>query len=185
MPSCAQVRISKNSSSVPQPPGSAMKPSDEFGHHRLPLVHRRDDTKIGETAVRDFLLGERPRDDASHVATAPRATASATAPMSPMRAPPYTRPMPRGELAAQPVGRRSILRSHRRSIRQTHTLASSLRWTASAPCWLGRLTRGSDATNRPPFGGFLRLRRASLARLRPRRPRVTRLINPELASAGQ
>ena len=53
-----------NSSSVPNPPGRAMKPSERLGHHRLALVHRMDDVQGGDAVVRELARDERVRDDA-------------------------------------------------------------------------------------------------------------------------
>ena len=95
MPSCAHVQTSKNSSSVPAPPGMREKPVGEVRHQRLPLVHGGDDAEIvgGRCA--------RPRGPAAPSGMTPvtsppaRRTASASSPISPTRAPPYTSRMPR------------------------------------------------------------------------------------------
>ena len=67
-----------------------------------------DDTKIGETAVRDFLLGERPPDDAGHLAASSEDGVRNRAHEPKSRASVDQADIARGEVTAQPFGSRSI-----------------------------------------------------------------------------
>ena len=66
-PSWLQVRTSQNSSSVPNPPGSAMKASDRSAIERLALVHRVHDVKVGEALVSDLAGHQVLRDHADRL----------------------------------------------------------------------------------------------------------------------
>ena len=66
--SCVHVTTSQNSSSVPNPPGRAMKPSRDRPSG-LAFVHGFDDSQIFQMLMCHFLVNQEARDDANDVAT--------------------------------------------------------------------------------------------------------------------
>ena len=67
-PSCAHDATSASSSSVPSPPGRAMKPSARAGHLGLALVERLDDAQLGQAGVCQLAIDQPARDDADDLA---------------------------------------------------------------------------------------------------------------------
>ncbi len=56
MPSCAQVKTSNSSSSVPQPPGKRDEAAGELCHKGLPFVHGADHVQARQPFVADLAL---------------------------------------------------------------------------------------------------------------------------------
>ena len=98
-PSCVQVQASNSSSIVPMPPGSARNASDEIAHEELALRHRAHDVQLRQAGMPDFAVDQHLRNHADDAPPAASA-ASASAPISPTRPPPYTSVSPRRAISS-------------------------------------------------------------------------------------
>ena len=87
-PSCAQVRISNSSSSVPMPPGSATNASARSAISALRSCIEPTTRRSVSPAWRDLAVDQRLRDDADHLAAGRERARRRATPISPTLPPP-------------------------------------------------------------------------------------------------
>ena len=117
---------------MPKPPGSATKPSDSVGHHRLALVHRGGDPQLGEAGVRDLPVDEVLGDHADDLAPGGERGVRDRAHQADARAAVHQAHAAGGDLAAQ-RGRRVRVRRARAGLDplNTQTVRSPVTGAAS------------------------------------------------------